>query len=154
MKTLVQPTFAIIAVISLVFAGTSPAEKKGEDVEATFSAMLANATLKGSWAPISGGALGGEKDDGYKIVSATKKEGDIWIIVYRVDFDGKTIDFPMPVTVKFAGDVAVLILDNVPTASGSTYSARVMFHNDVYAGSWWGKGEKGGTISGTISRDE
>jgi hypothetical protein len=67
---------------------------------------------------------------------------------------GQEVEFPFPVTVKFAGDVAVLIMDNIPLGDGETWSARVLFHDDVYAGSWWGKdkAEKSGVISGTITR--
>ncbi len=149
-----KPTLPLILSAALVFAfapGGAYAEEPEADAAPAFAAMLTDATLKGSWAPIDGGALGDEKGDGYEIVSAKKKEGDVWVIVSKFKVDGEVVEYPMEVVVKFAGDVAVLVLDDAPTAGGGKYSARVMFHNDVYAGSWWG-GEKKGTISGTISR--
>ena len=57
-------------------------------------------------------------------------------------------------TVKWAGDTAVMILDEVATGGGKSYSARVMFHNDRYAGSWWGKNQEGGLLSGSIRRPD
>lgn len=40
-------------------------------------------------------------------------------------------------SVKFAGDTTVLILDNVRAGPGkANWSARIMFHDDVYAGRW------------------
>lgn len=67
----------------------------------------------------------------------------------------KQIEFPIPASVKFAGDTSVLILDNVRAGpGGANWSARVMFFDDVYTGRWWEKANKehGGTISGTITR--
>jgi hypothetical protein len=53
--------------------------------------------------------------------------------------------------------ISVLILDNVRAGPGkANWSARVMFHDDVYAGRWWetANQEHGGTIAGTITREE
>jgi hypothetical protein len=126
------------------------------DIEAKFIAMLRNSTLKGTWAPVQQGRLGPEKkDDGYRIVRAEKKEGDKWVIVSMFEVQGQNIEFPIPAVVRFAGDTAVLILDNVQAGPGkANWSARVMFHDDVYTGRWWetANREHGGTIAGTISR--
>ena len=148
----------LLAAFTLVSL-TPPANVRGEepkleDLHKAFSEMLTDATFKGTWAPIAGGELGEEKDDGYKIVRVTKKKGYYWEFITRMNIRGTEIDFPMPIQVRFAGDTAVLILNDVPVGEGKTYSARVMIHNDVYAGSWWGVGGKGGTISGTISRGD
>jgi len=74
-----------------------------------------------------------------------------------VNAGGRTIEFPIACSVKFAGDTAVLILENVRAGQGNAnWSARVMFHDDVYAGRWWETTNKehGGTIAGTITRAE
>ena len=155
MKRSLLPVLAVFALTSFAFTSTLRGEEpKLEDLHKAFSEMLTDATFKGTWAPIAGGVLGDEKDDGYKIVSVSKKKGHIWEFITRMKIRGTEIDFPMPIEVRFAGDTAVLILNNVPVGEGKTYSARVMIHNDVYAGSWWGIGGKGGTISGTISRGD
>jgi len=125
------------------------------EAEAAFAAMLTNATLRGSWAPIDKSLLGEEHKDGYRILQARKLDGNRWALMSRLKFQGQEITVPFPVTVHFAGDAAVLVLDNIPLADGSLWSARVLFHDDVYAGSWWGanKAEKSGVISGTITRE-
>ena len=96
------------------------------DMEAKFVAMLKNSTLKGTWAPIARGQLGPEnKDDAYRIVRAEKKDGDNWAIVSLFEFNGQTIEYPIPAVVKFAGDTAVLILNNVRAGPGkANWSAR------------------------------
>jgi len=118
--------------------------------------MLKNATLKGSWAPVAQGKLGAEKgNDSYQIARAEKSADGKWSVVSVFKVGDRQIEFPIACTVKFAGDAAVLCLDNVRTGQGAgLWSARVMFHDDVYAGHWWEPANKDhrGTISGTVTR--
>jgi hypothetical protein len=146
-----------VAIVSLVVF-SAPARAQGTgDVEAKFVAMLKNATLRGTWAPVTQGKLGGEKgNDSYRIARAEKKDGK-WFVVSVFKLGDREIEFPIPCDVKFAGDTAVLILDNVKTGQGNAnWSARVMFFDDVYTGRWWETANKehGGTIAGTITRSE
>lgn len=62
----------------LLLNSQMPAHAQGSsEVEAKFVAMLKNATLKGSWAPVQQEQLGASrKDDGYRIAKVEKKEGD------------------------------------------------------------------------------
>ncbi|WP_425613936.1 hypothetical protein NA78x_003783 [Anatilimnocola sp. NA78] len=156
-----KPIHAAILGLLVAYCLTSvaPASAQGDaEVEAKFVAMLKNATLKGTWAPVAGGKLGGEKgNDSYKIARVEKGEGDKWSVVSVFKVQGREIEFPIACSVKFAGDTAVLVLDNVRAGPGSAnWSARVMFHDDVYAGRWWETANKehGGTINGTITRAE
>lgn len=154
---ILRTSFLASAAFFLALAGVTAAQGDG-DVEAKFIAMLKNATLKGTWAPVQGGKLGGEKgNDSYRIARVEKKDGAKWSIVSVVSVQGRDIEFPIAATVKFAGDTAVLILDDVRAAPGNAnWSARVMFLDDVYAGRWWetSNREHGGTISGTITRSK
>lgn len=157
MNKLVPFCCGLLIPIAWGLAVPSAARAQGDaDVEAKFFAMLTNATLKGTWAPVAGGQLGKEKgDDSYRIARVEKGDGDKWKVVSVVNFQGREMQFPIPCSVKFAGDTAVLILDNVRANPGkANWSARVMFHNDVYAGRWWetSNPEHGGTIAGTITR--
>lgn len=149
----IQSLLALLALLAL----TSPGHAQGDsDTESKFIAMVKNATLKGTWAPIAGGQLGSEKkDEAYRIVRAEKKEDGKWNIVSLFEVRGELVEFPISAVVKFAGDTAVLILDNVRAGPGrANWSARVMFHDDVYTGRWWetANREHGGTISGLVTR--
>ncbi|MFM7071957.1 MAG: hypothetical protein ACKO38_09225 [Planctomycetota bacterium] len=152
-------TIVVVAVVACGgLAGIRVARAQGDaDVEAKFIAMLNNATLKGTWAPVQQGKLGGERgNDSYRIARAAKSSDGKWTIVSVFAVGDRQIEFPIAASVKFAGDTAVLILDNVRAGPGkANWSARVMFHDDVYAGRWWETGNKdhGGTIAGTIARD-
>jgi hypothetical protein len=149
--------FLLTLLVTLVVPSLGLAQGNS-DMESKFVAMVKNSTLKGTWAPIMGGQLGSEKkDEAYRIVRAEKKEGDKWAIVSLFEFNGQQVEYPIQAVVKFAGDTAVLILDDVRAGPGkANWSARVMFHDDVYTGRWWESAnrEHGGTISGTVSREQ
>lgn len=159
MKKSVRFSCCLVTLVACLFATPRSAAAQGDpDVEAKFIAMLKNATLKGSWAPVQQGRLGAEKgDDSYRIARVEKAEGGQWSIVSVFTVRDRQVEFPISASVKFAGDTAVLILDNVRAGPGkANWSARVMFHDDVYAGRWWetANREHGGTIAGTITRPE
>lgn len=148
-----------LTLAACIFVAAGSARAQGDaEVEAKFIAMLKNATLKGSWAPVAGGRLGAEKgDDSYKIARVEKGEGGKWSVISVFKLRDREMEFPITASVKFAGDTAVLILDNVRAGPGAAnWSARVMFFDDVYAGRWWETANKehGGTIAGTITRAE
>jgi hypothetical protein len=148
--------FNLFLLAFTIAAGVSSLAQGNTNVETNFIAMLKNATLKGTWAPVQQGQLGAQKvDEGYRIARVEKKEGDKWVLVSLVNYQGKEIEYPFPAVVKFAGDTAVLILDNVRAGQGAAnWSARVLFHENVYTGRWWetANREHGGTIAGTITQ--
>lgn len=118
-----------------------------------FASMLEESTLEGTWAPLADGAPpGAERPDSYRVARAVPKGDDRWDIVWRIRRQGQEIEVPIPATVKFAGDTAVLFLDAVPVGDGKVWSARVLFHDDTYHGHWWGGDGKGGTVNGVIRR--
>src|SRR5947207_10265859 len=89
--------------------GLSSVAQGNTNVEANFIAMLKNATLKGTWAPVQQGQLGAPRaDEGYRIARVEKKTGDNWTLVSMVSYQGKDIEYPFHAVVKFAGDTAVL----------------------------------------------
>lgn len=157
MKNLASLCGPLALAVGLVGMAQSLQAQGDAGTEAKFIAMLKNATLKGTWAPVQGGKLGSEKgDDSYRIARAEKSADGKWSIVSVFNVQGRQVEFPIAASVKFAGDTAVLILDNVRAGpGGANWSARIMFHDDVYTGRWWetSNREHGGTIAGTITRD-
>jgi hypothetical protein len=152
-------SYILLALIAFFSVSAASALAQGNaDAEANFIAMLKNATLKGTWAPIQQGRLGTEKsDDSYRIARVEKGTEGKWSVVSRFTMRDRQVEFPIAASVGFAGDTAVLILDNVRAGRGkANWSARVMFHEDVYVGRWWETADRehGGTISGTITRAE
>ena len=141
-------------------AAAAPAKEAGkpipsqEELEAKFKAMLTKATLAGRWAPIKDGTLGDEKEDKYGIVSVGKVNGDSWVVNAKMKYGGREFVAPFPVKVRWAGDAAVLIVDNLQMPGGqNSYSARVMFYENTYAGTWSGGGH-GGMLSGLVTQEK
>ena len=124
-----------------------------EQLEATFKAMLTKATLNGHWCSTKDGKLGPEKEDKYNIVGANKVGGDKWVISTRIKMNGRETVVPIPAEVKWAGDTAVLSVDNLQYPGAGTYSARVLFHEHTYAGTWSG-GDQGGLLYGIITNEK
>lgn len=123
-------------------------------LEARFAATLSNATFNGRWCLIQDNKMGPEKEDQYTIVGAQKVGGDTWLIRTRIQYGERDFVAPLPVQVKWAGDTAVIVVDNLAMPGGSrAYSARVVIHEDTYAGSWSG-GDHAGLLMGVINRSQ
>jgi len=168
MSTL-QTSFVLIVSLALSglaqaqdSAGSTAASQKAaadspkpsqEELEAKFKALLTNATFTGRWSSTKDGVLGPEREDKYTVVGAAKVEGESWVVSARMEFRGRAFVLPIPVQVKWAGDTAVLVVDNMGIpGGGNTYSARVLFHGQSYVGTWSG-GENGGLIYGLIKNE-
>jgi hypothetical protein len=146
-------TILSLSTASLVFAQepAPTATTSAAELEAKFQATMTGATFAGRWTPIKDGTLGEEKPEKYSIVSVAKTGGDNWVINARMRYQQQEIVAPIPVQVKWAGDTAVIIVNQLAIPGGGTYSARVLVHNGTYAGTWSG-GERGGLLSGVITR--
>ena len=85
MKNSLSFHFCLVMLVAylFLFASAESAFAQGDaGTEAKFIAMLKNATLKGTWAPVQQGKLGSEKGgDSYRIARVEKGEGDKWSIV-------------------------------------------------------------------------
>lgn len=145
---------------SQAFAQSTPSAAKEAkpqpsqaELEEKFIKTLTNATFTGRWCLIKDGALTPEKQDKYSIASVTKLQGDKWTINARMEYEGQEFVLPIPAEVKWAGDTAVICIDNLsimPGGAGGTYTARVLIQDGAYAGTWGGGKEKMGLISGAI----
>jgi hypothetical protein len=120
------------------------------DAEKKFKDLLTDCTMDGRWYSVKGSEMGEEKQDKYQIVSVSKVKGDSWVITTKMKYGGREMSLPLPIEVKFAGDTPVIVVNNLMIPAGGTYSARVVFYQNTYAGSWTG-GDHGGLLSGVIT---
>lgn len=124
-----------------------------EVLEAKFQKLLSNAVLSGRWSPIDSAGLGPEKkEDKYEIVSASKIKDDQWVVNAKMRYGKNEMVLPIKVQVKWSGDTPVLIVSNLSMGGDKSYSARVLFHDGTYAGSWNSSTGYGGVIYGTVER--
>ena len=123
------------------------------ELEAKFKATLTKAIMAGRWCSLKDGELGPEKEDKYTIQSVGKVKDDDWVINARIQYGKRDIIAPIPIKVKWAGDTAVIILDEIALPGGGAYSARVMIYGNTYAGTWSG-GDHGGLLNGVITQQK
>jgi hypothetical protein len=131
-----------------------PASTQAER-EAALAKMLSGATLEGSFT-----ASGREGDDANKLTSDKYTLGEVknvggnnWVFPTRIQYSDKDFTLPLTLPIEWAGDTPVVVVDNVGLPGLGTFSARVLFFNDHYAG-YWQHGEVGGNLFGRIHRAE
>ncbi len=89
--------------------------------------------------------------DRYEIESAEKQAGDRWLITARVKYGKHDMKVPVPIDVFWAGDTPVMSLTKMTVPGLGTFTARVMFYGDRYAGTWQ-HDAVGGHMWGRIER--
>jgi len=133
-----------------------PAGEKQPDQQALFDKFeqtMTGAKLTGKFT-IVGKEDMDPKQETCEITSVQKLEqGDYWLFKARVKYGDKDVTVPMPLEVKWAGDTPIITLSETTIPTLGTFSARVVIHNDWYAGTWI-HGKVGGHLFGTISREE
>ncbi len=91
--------------------------------------------------------------DRYTIGQAKKLHGNLWLLVVRIQYDGKDVNVPLTLPILWAGDTPVITLKKLPVPGLGTFSARVVIHGDRYAGTW-DAGDHGGHLWGRIVRGQ
>jgi hypothetical protein len=120
--------------------------------EQAFTKLLTGATLFGNFTVDADGVVDPArllKPDRYELATVNKVKDDIWLFIYVHE------GVPIPLTMKvlWAGTTPVLTLDEFTIAGMGTFSARLMFHDNRYAGTWQ-HGDKGGLMFGKIETVE
>jgi hypothetical protein len=121
-----------------------------DELDRKFVEMMKGVTLVGRSTRFSDEKIIGEER--YVIEGVSKVAGDTWLFRSRLQYGGRDIPLPLPVTIKWAGDTPVITLTDVAIPGMGAYTARVILYRDQYAGTWSGKNE-GGQIFGKIVRN-
>ncbi|QOV88500.1 hypothetical protein [Humisphaera borealis] len=146
---LVRFAAAVLLLGSVSLADAPAAKPAVEKDQATldkeFAAKLTNVKLVGSFTM----GEGEPRKDSYTILRAARGEGDEWVITAKIEYKGLALPLEMKLPVKWAGDTPVISLTNKVIPGFGTFTARVMFYGDEYAGTWSG-GNHGGLMWGKI----
>ena len=120
-------------------------------LEKQFAAKLSGAALLGTYSVAGKDEDKPPKSERYELESVTKLRDNYWVFLARVKY-GKT-DIKLPITLKvlWAGDTPVITLTNFSIPGLGTFTARVMFYGDRYAGTWQ-HGKTGGHMWGNIEK--
>lgn len=151
----------LILMVALVADGAQPPAAARDaaqpnpsamnDAERAFSESLANVMLTGRFT--TDGKNSNPEPERYGIISATKVRDNNWLILARISYGRRGVRppaIPIPVKIDWAGDTPVLSLTDLTIPGFGTFTSRVMFYGDRYAGTWQ-HGEKGGHLFGTIA---
>lgn len=120
----------------------TPAEQRFQD-------SMRNVRLTGFY---SAGDSGELRADKYVIERISKATGKLWKFEVRIQYNGKDLPIAIPVPIEWAGETPVVTLDHFTIPGSGTFSARVLFHDGAYAGTWARDGGHGGKMFGKIEK--
>lgn len=130
-------------------ADPSHAPPDREALERRFEEMLSGSTLVGYFTTTGEEQEEPLSPDKYTIEKVTKLNTGYWRFDARIQYQGRDQLFRMPVPVEWAGDTPVVTLTNVLVPGLGTFTARVLFYDGHYAGTWSG-GDHGGHMFGQV----
>ena len=118
------------------------------DVERQFAERMRNVTLIGSF------TTAGQEDrvprpDRYDIVSVEKVGADLWR--FQASCCGLNGTVPIVVPMRFNGDTPMIMMTETSLPGIGTFTARVFFYGDRYAGTWQ-HGKVGGHMWGRLEK--
>ena len=141
---------AIFACLGLGLAqDAKPSNKQTLD---EFAKYLSGTVLTGVFT-VDGKPLDKLHEERYEIKTARKLEGydSLWEIVTRIKYGEKDVELPVEINVEWIGKTPVMVMDSVPLPGLGTFSARVVFHDKKYAGTWK-HDAVGGHLFGRVDR--
>ena len=129
-----------------VGGGVDPASLT--DLERRFTERMTKVALVGRFTTAGREDRPGNPER-YEIASVTKVGDDQWRFDARVTYGSVDVTLPMTVTMIWAGDTPMISLTNFTIPTLGTFTARIFFYEDRYAGSWQ-HGDVGGHMFGAI----
>ena len=131
-----------------------------EALEQAFAESMRDVVLEGNFTVQRAGDESAEEGespklqtDRYHISEIVHRAGDLWTFHTRIQFGNRDFTFPVPVNLLWAGDTPVVSVTDLGLPGMGTYTARVVFYKDSYAGTWWAD-EAGGNMFGRITRPD
>lgn len=105
------------------------------DLERQFAARMRGATLDGRFT-IAGRESDPDRSDRYEISSVEKVGEHDWRFNARMQYGKIDMTLPVVVRMEWLGDTPMITMTEVPLPPLGTFTARVFFHGDRYAGTW------------------
>jgi len=147
MKLLILSALAITAVVG---QSTAPAPEL-TPAEKQFQESMTNVTLSGYYTMGDGAEL---HEDHYTIDRVSKVKEDTWLFEAHIQMNKRDIKLALPLPVKFAGDTPMISLTNYAVPGMGSFSARILFYQDAYAGTWGNGAGHGGKMFGKIVKND
>src|SRR5262245_48926026 len=122
------------------------------EVERQFTDRMRNVTMVGTFT-IDGRERRDPDPDRYEIASVEKVGDNLWRFNAKMDccgVGGKGV-LPIVVPMQFTGDTPMIMMTDTSLPGIGTFTVRVFFYGDRYAGTWQ-HGTVGGLMSGKIEK--
>jgi hypothetical protein len=155
--------FVLIAVLALaLFAGGWLVGRTGigsvvkpaslTDAERKFADGMRNVVLVGTFT-LAGRENRTPTPDRYEIASVEKVGEDLWRFNAKMDCCGASGSRAIPIVVpmRWVGDTPVIMMTDTSLPGLGTFTVRLFFYADQYAGTWQ-HGSAGGHMSGRIEK--
>jgi hypothetical protein len=134
----------------LLTAALTAQEVTLNPAEQRFQTSMSNVTLTGFY---TNGEASELKQDRYVVEKISKASGNLWKFDVRIQYNGKDIAIAIPVPILWAGDTPVVSLTNFAVPGSGTFTARVLFHDGAYVGTWAAADGHGGKKFGSIKNN-
>jgi hypothetical protein len=122
------------------------------ELERQFSERMRGSSLVGYFT-VDGRTKRAPDEDRYDITSVEKVADDRWRFNVRMRHGNFDMTLPVVVPVKWIEDTPVVTLTDWNIPSLGTFTCRVLFHGDRYAGTWQ-HGPVGGLMYGRIEKQQ
>ena len=118
--------------------------------ERAFTDAMRNVVLDGVFTV--DGQSGAPRPDRYEIAGVDKVGDNLWRFSVRMVHESVDVTLPVVVPMQWIDDTPMVMLTDYTIPTLGTFSARVFFYNDRYAGTWQHGNEIGGHLYGRITR--
>jgi hypothetical protein len=148
---------AVMMLIALVPLSTLHAEDPEgvtlNELEKKFMTHMSGSVLTGNFTLDGQQAKAAPRAERYEIKDVKKISDGMWLFQTRMKYGKVDSTMPIPVPIVWAGDTPMVSMTNLTIPGMGTFSCRVIFDGDRYAGTWQ-HGEKGGHMWGMIEKDK
>ncbi len=126
------------------------AERELSSLEKAFAKQLSGVALVGHFTK-TGESNDKLSEERYTIDRVSKLPGKEhkWRFVVRIQYGKYDLKLPLDLEVRWAGDTPMVTLTDFTITGMGTFSSRVLFYGDQYAGTWQ-HGKLGGHLFGKI----
>jgi hypothetical protein len=155
-------TGAIVLLLAIMFAAGWVVAKTGigahvdpqslTDLERQFTERMHGVAMVGSFT-IAGIDNRPARPDRYDISSVEKIGDDRWRFNARMHYGDHDIELPVTLPLRWVGDTPMIMLTDFSIPAMGTFTVRLFFYGDRYAGTWQ-HGRVGGHMFGRIERSD